>query len=173
MAQMNTYVPIHSRDYEAQEEMGMVLIDEYRFPHCVFPLGNTELNAEGLKYGYNKMANWLGLSKKTHIGVTLIVTPKWMFLAPLERPYHYETEQEIPGADLENGVPVYLDGFSFGGIMNIQTVTQKWPATAGIGNEDNSALDALLAQAGYEGYNPDEEQMKKDEASKKKKKSKE
>ena len=101
----------------------MVLIDEFRYPHCVFPLGNTELNPEGLKYGYNKMANWLQLSKKVNVGVTLIVTPKWMFLAPIERAYHYETELDIPGAKLEDGVPVYLDGFAYGGIMNIQTVT--------------------------------------------------
>jgi len=83
--------PIHSRDYEA-EEFGIVLIDEFRYPHCVFPLGNTEMNAEGLKYGYNKMANWLGLSKRNHIGVTMICTPKWMFLAPIEKAYHFETE---------------------------------------------------------------------------------
>jgi hypothetical protein len=115
---LKTHEPIHSRDNEA-DESGFVLIDEFKFPHCVFPLGNTEMNADGLKYGYNKMSQWLNLSKRNSIGVTLLVTPKWMFLAPIERPYHLETEQEIEAAKLENGVPVFLDGFSFGGVVNL------------------------------------------------------
>lgn len=46
--------PVQSRDRDAQES-GLILIDEYRFPHAVFPLNGTDLNVEGLKYGYNKI----------------------------------------------------------------------------------------------------------------------
>jgi len=53
--------------------------------------------------------------------------------------------------------------------MNIQTVTQKWPATAGIGHSDNTSLNAFWAQSAYDGYDPDEEQMRLNESKKKKK----
>lgn len=100
----------------------MTLIDEYRFPHSVFQLGKEEMNGEGLKYGYMKMAQFLELSKKQNCGLTLILTPQWMYLSLIERPYHYETELDVPGAKCENGTPVYLDGFAYGGIINLQTV---------------------------------------------------
>jgi len=67
------------------------------------------------------MFSFLNLNKKPNVGITLIITPKWMFLSPIENPYHFEKELNIPGHDLENGVPVYLDGFAYGGVFNIQT----------------------------------------------------
>lgn len=70
-----------------------------------------------------------------------------MFLALIYRPYHHEDMMNIPGHDLEGGVPVYLDGLAYTGIMNIQTVIQKWPGTAGIDFNDNSALKALKQQS--------------------------
>ena len=53
--------------------------------------------------------------------MTLIVSPNWMFLAQMVQPYHYEQDLDIPGADLENGIGVYLDGFAYAGILNLQT----------------------------------------------------
>jgi len=44
-----------------------------------------------------------------------------MFIAPIEAPYHREDMQPIPGANLEGGVPVFLDGFAYCGILNLQT----------------------------------------------------
>ena len=34
---------------------------------------------------------------------------------------------------MEGGVSVYLDGYAYAGIINIQTIAQTWPATVGIG----------------------------------------
>lgn len=45
---------VQARDRDAQDN-GLLLLDEYRFPHAVFLLNGTDLNAEGLKYGYNKI----------------------------------------------------------------------------------------------------------------------
>lgn len=44
-------------------------------------------------------------------GITLIITPKWMFLTLLTAPYTYK-----------GSLPVYADGYSYTGIMNIQIV---------------------------------------------------
>jgi hypothetical protein len=46
--------PVQTRDRDALES-GLILIDEYRFPHAVFPLTGSDLNPEGMKYGYNKI----------------------------------------------------------------------------------------------------------------------
>jgi len=51
----------------------------------------------------------------------LIVTPKWMFLATLTRPYAEH-----------RGMPVYVDGYAYTGILNIQVTDLDWPATAGL-----------------------------------------
>jgi hypothetical protein len=55
------------------------------------------------------------------VGMTLIVTPKWMFVAPLTGAY-----------TVYQGLPVYADAYAFLGIVNIQLVEQEWPATAGL-----------------------------------------
>ena len=44
-----------------------------------------------------------------------------MFIAPLVRPY-----------TVYQGLPVYIDAYSYLGIVNIQVVEQEWPATAGL-----------------------------------------
>jgi hypothetical protein len=59
-----------------------------------------------------------------------------MFLAPICNPYHNEKKMDISGNSLENGVPVYLDGFAYSGIMNIQTKSNGWPTTASAAEGD-------------------------------------
>jgi len=78
---LDPHRPIHARDAEAQEA-GLVLIDEFKFPHCVFQLGSGELNNDGLTYGYKRMFAFLELTEEQlALGLTIIVTPQWMFLA--------------------------------------------------------------------------------------------
>jgi len=40
--------------------------------------------------------------------VTILVTPKWMFVATLTGPY-----------TKNKGLPVYVDGYAYAGILNI------------------------------------------------------
>ena len=44
--------PIHSRDSEAFET-GLVLLDEFPFPHAVIPITAQDMSEEGLKNAYN------------------------------------------------------------------------------------------------------------------------
>ena len=60
-------------------DSGLILIDEFRFPHAVFPLNGTDLNAEGLKYGFNKIKDFLAFRQNSDAGLTIIVTPDWIF----------------------------------------------------------------------------------------------
>jgi hypothetical protein len=57
------HTAVHKRDSEAAE-MGITLLDEFDFPHAVFPIGASsggasEMTAEGLKYAYQKVSNFL------------------------------------------------------------------------------------------------------------------
>ena len=42
-----------------------------------------------------------------------------------------------------NGIPVYLDGYAFCGLVNLQLVEPVWPATAVSTNEQLSVLDSF------------------------------
>lgn len=118
MGQIRAHKSLHAREEEA-DEAGLLLLDEYPFEHAVHMLDEGELTVEGLKYGYKKLSNFLQLNKNTDAGLTLIVAPKWMFLAPLYQPYHKESQLDIFGKDLEGGVPIYHDGFAYAGILNL------------------------------------------------------
>lgn len=48
-----------------------------------------------------------------------------MFVAPLTGPYMEYHE-----------MPVYIDGFAYSGMFNIQEPEKRWPATAGLANEE-------------------------------------
>lgn len=108
-----------------------MLIDEFKFPHAVIQLTPNDMNAQGLQYCYKKLSQFLNLMTTPEVGITLIVTPNWMYLSTIHRPYHLETLMNIPGANLEDGVPLYLDGFAYSGILNMQHIIQKWPGTSG------------------------------------------
>ena len=83
------HVPVHERDIEATEA-GLILVDEYKFPHAVMTLTSSDMNAEGLKYAFSKISQFLELSSTASTqGLTIIVTPEFMFVACIDKPYHY------------------------------------------------------------------------------------
>ena len=69
---------------------------------------------------YSRCADFLRLSTKPDSGITVIISPRWFFVALLTQPY----------ATAPNGNPVYLDGFDFAGLVSLQTTDRTWPATA-------------------------------------------
>lgn len=107
------HLPVQVNDKEA-EEAGLLLVDEYLFPHAIYKFQQeSEMAPEGLKYAYNKIANFLKLNDLQQIygvGVTIIVTPVWLFVGVINDPYHVD-----PATD----VPLYHDGFAYAGIFNL------------------------------------------------------
>ena len=65
-------------------------------------------------------------------------------MATITQPYHREKYLKMDGHDQEGGVPVYLDGFAYSGILNIQDIQAQWPETAGVGKSDHTVLGALM-----------------------------
>jgi len=55
-----------------------------------------------------------------------------MFVAPLVGPYsHHE------------GLPLYLDGYAYAGLVNFQTVQKEWPATAELVDDDPLVFESF------------------------------
>lgn len=125
----DTHKKVHELDNLAHEK-GMVLIDEFKFPHCILPLAQNHFSGDGCQYAYNMIVEFLKPNPKD--GLTIVLSPQWMFVAQIKEPYYHETRLNIPGHDVENGVPVYLDGFAYSGIINLQPISQKWPQSAGL-----------------------------------------
>lgn len=88
---------------------GLLMLPEYQFDHCVFCITEMSLTEEGLVYGYTKCMTFLKLKERPDIGLTVIVTPKWMFACVLASPYSKNAK----------GFPVFLDGFSFAGLVSL------------------------------------------------------
>ena len=98
----------------------MFNLDEYKFPHAII-IHEGGLKPETLIQEYRKLFTFLKLDQQPEVGLTLIVTPKWMFVAPLVAAY-----------TVYQGLPVYLDAYAYLGIVNVQVVEEEWPATAGL-----------------------------------------
>jgi hypothetical protein len=55
-----------------------------------------------------------------------------MFVATLAGPY-----------TIHKGMPVYIDGYAYVGILNIQETEKVWPATAGLSKHDLDLFEIL------------------------------
>lgn len=73
------------------------------------------------------------MRSRQNLGLTVVVTPKWIFVTLLSNPY----------VKTSNEIPVYLDGYAFCGLVNLQTVEPVWPATAANKNEQLSVLESI------------------------------
>ena len=104
----------------AIDTKGVFTLEELKYPHGVI-IHEGGLKPETLIQEYRKLFTFLKLDARPEVGLTLIVTPKWMFVAPLVQAY-----------TVYQGLPVYLDAYAYLGIVNIQVVEQEWPATAGL-----------------------------------------
>lgn len=94
---------------------------EYDFPHCVCILDSNPSD-NSLFADFMKISEELNLEKHENCGITIILHSKWMFAAPLTTPY----------TTLENGIKLFVDPFSYGGIMNFHIKQHEWPQSAGI-----------------------------------------
>ena len=58
---------------------------------------------------YRRCAEFLRLHTRPDVGVTVLVSPRWMFVSLLTQPY----------ATASLGNPVYLDGLAFAGLISL------------------------------------------------------
>jgi len=64
------------------------------------------------------------------MGMNVIITPKWLFVSIFAKPYALLA----PAPGTVEGVPAYLDGLAYTGIVNLQTEEKTYPATAEVGD---------------------------------------
>ena len=65
------------------EQQMITVIPEYQFPHGIFKIASNEMNAEGLKYAFEKLSAFLGLKNNLDQGLTVLVSPQWMFVSTI------------------------------------------------------------------------------------------
>lgn len=147
---MKLHVPVHERDAEANE-LDLILIDEFRFPHAIMSIKPEQISADELNYTYKKIAGFLNLHNSQDAGITVIATPSFMFVGCLYQPYHIEPEIRGPSGeetDVErHELNLYIDGLGYAGMVNLQDQKQVWPATASGNSATHTVLDSLSKQS--------------------------
>jgi len=111
-------------------------LPEFNFKHVVYKMTEMNLSSEGLVYSYTKCAVFLGLKDEETSGVTVLLTKKWMMVTQLEQPYMMSKED----------LPCYLDGLAYAGFVQLQTVEEVWPQTAGQKVEQKHVFESMEAQ---------------------------
>ena len=93
----------------AAKSQGLLVLPEFGFHHVLYQLTEAVLSAEGLMYGFTKCATFLKLRDNADLGLTVLISPKWIMLALTKDAY-------VRTAD---STEVYLDGFAFAGLMQL------------------------------------------------------
>ena len=105
------------------QSQGLYLVPEYDFEHCIYPINKDSLSADPgnqMYEIYKRCCDYLRFQTKPDVGVTVVISPRWMFVSVLTQPY----------AKASLGNPVYLDGLAFAGLVSLQNIDKVWPATA-------------------------------------------
>ena len=88
---------------------GMFMISEFGFDHVCYSLSDSQQTETGLAFAFGVCKDFLRLKTRPDLGFTVIVSNQWMFVGVLTAPYCVSAK----------GFPVYLDGFSFTGLVSL------------------------------------------------------
>lgn len=113
------------------------MLPEFEFRHVFYKLTEASLSSEGLVYSYTKCALYLNLKDEDHSGVTMVLTNKWMMVAEIGGPY----------MESASGMPCFLDGFAYTGLVQLQKVETEWPMTAKGQAVQKKVFESLKAQS--------------------------
>lgn len=84
---------------------------------------------------WKKASEILRFQERPDVGVTCLVTKRWIFVGIVTQPYlNLPAPLDTQGTYMEEPVPVYLDGLAYAGLVSLQTQQLSWPATAGLEN---------------------------------------
>lgn len=96
-------------------QSGLFLIPEFQFEHCIYSIPTDAIGADPGSFimdVYRRCSDFLRLATKPDTGLTVLVSPRWLFVTVLTNPYT-KTGQ---------GFPVYLDGLAFTGLVSLQSI---------------------------------------------------
>ena len=58
-------------------------MDEYPFPHAMYPINPEEMSTDGLKFAYTNISNFLRLKDNQDAGLTVVIAPQFMFVSQM------------------------------------------------------------------------------------------
>eukprot|EP00831_Metopus_contortus_P055403 TRINITY_DN4685_c0_g2_i2.p1 TRINITY_DN4685_c0_g2~~TRINITY_DN4685_c0_g2_i2.p1 ORF type:complete len:379 (+),score=85.38 TRINITY_DN4685_c0_g2_i2:148-1284(+) len=107
-------------------------IVEYDFPHACSLIA-PGISPEELADTYSKLVASIEPDHaKATFGIYLLLTEKWMFIAPLTRSYETYNDEEV-----------FLHPLSFSGVITIPKLPVKWPQTVGMDSREKNPLKIL------------------------------
>jgi hypothetical protein len=99
------------------KSQGLVVLPEFDFKHCIYQLTEQVLSGEGLKYAFSKCSNYLKLKENPDLGLTVLVSTKWVMVSLIKAPY----------VKVGEDTDIFLDGFAYAGMIQLQSVGANWP----------------------------------------------
>ena len=118
------------------KSQGLITLPEFNFRHVLYKMTEMNLSSEGLIYSYTKCAVFLGLKDEEHVGVTVLLSKKWMMVTTIEQPYMVASD----------GNPCYLDGVAYAGLVQLQEVEKVWPETVGETAKQKTVFESMEKQ---------------------------
>ena len=71
-------------------QQGLVMIPEFAFDHALFQLSKDNFTRDAgvaMKETFSRIEGFLHLGSKPNVGITVVISPKWFFVAILTQPY--------------------------------------------------------------------------------------
>ena len=103
----------------------MLTISEFPFDHCICEMTPERALKDPvvlMKEVWKKSSDILRLHERPDLGVTCLVTKRWIFVGIITGPYlNLPAPLEQIGTYSEEPVPVYLDGLAYAGLVTLQT----------------------------------------------------
>jgi hypothetical protein len=110
-----------------------ITLDDYDFPHLIKHFYNDAFDVLNVQSYINHMLKSLNIENNNESGFVLLMTNKFIFLAPLYKPYIYDN----------NGVPIFAEPYFYAGIFTLPLIEAEWPKTLD-GNFINYNLAEVL-----------------------------
>jgi len=115
-----------------------IQLDEFPFYNC-FHILSPHYSEDKLKNIYLKCLSYLQISSfDENAGIILVLSSRWMFMAPLNRPFKER-----------NGVEYFVDGLAYAGILNYPSLQKEWPQTANIDEEKIEPVEILEKSSSF------------------------
>jgi hypothetical protein len=96
-----------------------ITLDDYDFPHLIKHFYNDAFDVLNIQSYINHMLKALAIHNTNESGFVLLMTNKFIFMAPLYKPYIYDN----------NNIPIFAEPYFYAGIFTLPLIEAEWPAT--------------------------------------------
>jgi hypothetical protein len=96
-----------------------ITLDDYDFPHLIKHFYNDAFDVLNIQCYINYMIKNLNIDNNNESGFVLLMTNKFLFMAPLVKPYIIDN----------NNIPIFAEPYFYAGIFTLPLIEAEWPET--------------------------------------------